>query len=227
MSIATKPRTKDESFLTRERSDERRLRAKPRRAGLLAASALFIVGSALAGGYLFTVARGTDEVLAVREPVARGHTVERSNLLVRNVAGVPDVIRSSAIDSVVGKVALTDLVAGQVLTGGSLTGSPMPGAGKASVGLSLPPSRVPTSGLDAGDIIDLVAVPAASSGSSDKIETPTRLADRALVYAVKGSAADGGTVMVTVIVAESDAPRVAAYSNAERVALVETSAGGG
>ena len=224
MSMTTKQRSRTESLLTRHRPDEHNLRTRQRRSGLLALAALLIVGSALAGGLLFARAGDTIEVLAVRDAVARGQAITQSNLIARNVSGVPNSIGTASADSVSGKLAAVDLVPGQLLTTTLITSEPFPGPGRALVGLSLGPERVPSAGLAAGDLVDVIAVPAGNNAeSSDELDAPAILAHQARVHDVKGSATEGGSVLVTVVVEATDASRIAAYSTAGRTAIIETS----
>lgn len=228
MSTSTKPQSKQGSILTRNSSDERGLRTRQRRSGLLALAALLIVGSALAGGLLFSRAGNTVEVLAVRDAVPKGHEIERSNLITRSVAGVPNTIASANADTIVGDVAAVDLMPGQLLTTDIVTEALLPGTGESLVGLNLAPERVPSAGLAPGDVVDVIAVPAGNNAASqDELDAPATLASGALVYDVMGSATAGGAMLVTVVVAEGDASRIAAYSTAGRIAVIETSPGGG
>lgn len=232
MSLTTKERveskgSKTDSILTRHRTDEHSLRTRQRRTGLLTVAALLIIGSALAGGLVFARAANTVEVLAIREAVPKGHEITRDNIIARNVSGVPDTIPATSIHATVGKVASVDLVAGQLLTSKLVTNTPVPGPGQALVGLNLDPARVPNSGLSAGDVVNIVAVPAggSQSDSESQLDAPPFLSRGSTIYDVKGSSTEGGAVLVTVVVNEDDSPRVAAYSTAGRVALVRTSAG--
>lgn len=204
-------------------------RNKPRRAGLLAFACLLIAGSALGGGVLFSRAGDTSDVLAVRDGVAKGHTITRGDLVSKKAAGVDGTYAADAAASVIGETAAVDLVPGQILTQAMVADSPTPGVGEASVGLNLDPANVPSAGLQAGDRVDVIAVPSGQDAttSTDDLDVPTLLAPAALVFEVTGSATEGGGVLVTLIVDKSAASRIAAYSTAHRVAIVETSAGDG
>lgn len=228
MATTTKTLRAPDSILAGRRSDDRGMRSQPRRRGLLAFASLLIVGSALAGAVLFASAGDTVEVLAVREEVAKGHAIARDDLVAKNVAGIDGAFVATESESVIGKTAVVDLVPGQVLTQAMVSGDPTPAAGKATVGLSLELSRVPAVGLNAGDVVKVIAVPAAenAAASSDDLDAPPVLAERAEVYDVTGKATEGGGVMVTIVVDESAAGRIAAYSTAGRVAVVETSSTG-
>jgi hypothetical protein len=222
----TKPDNRPDSILTRHRSDERLLRTRQRRTGLLALSALLIVGSAIAGGLLITRIGDRVEVLEVRTAVPRGHAISAENLVSRSVSGVPNAISATDTKSIAGSVAAVDLVPGQILTTRLISRRSVPGPGEALLGLSLAPGRVPSAGLAAGDLVDVIAVPASNGGDpTEALKAPPTLANRARIHDVKESASEGGAVLVTLVVDESDASRIAAYSTVGRTALIETSSG--
>lgn len=221
----TQNQARPDSILSGRRGDDRGPRSRPRRTGLLALASLLIVGSALAGAVLFARAGDTVEVLAVGDRITEGHEITRADLVVKNVAGIDGTFGVNETAAAIGKIAVVDLLPGQVLTRSMLTDSPVPAAGMAVVGLSLDNARVPASGLTAGDIVNVIAVPAAAkAATAAELDTPPLLAEDATIYDVKGEATQGGRLMLTLIVDESAAGRIAAYSTAGRVAVVETSA---
>jgi hypothetical protein len=220
-----RPANGDEgSALARRDTGGGRLPTRPRSRGLITLAVLLVVGCALCGALLVSRAGDKTAVLAIGKPVAKGEVVERGDLVTTNVAGVSGAVLATDIDEVVGKTAATDLVAQQIVTDSMVTSDPVPGEGEALVGLALDPTRVPTAGLVPGDTVRVVAVSDAKQGGSrDEADDPEVLAEAAEVYAVEGSATDGGVVL-TVVVPEGDAARVAAYSTGGRVAVVETAA---
>lgn len=212
-------------------TNDRALRDRPRRGGLLAFAALMIVGSAVAAAVLVDRAGQTQEVLAARVSVAEGHTITRDDLVTKRVAGIADSFAVSEANSLVGTTAVVGVVPGQIITEQMVTESPTPAAGESLVGLNLDPSRAPSAGLEAGDHVTVVAVTSGENGANaDELEAPPVLATDARVFEATGSAVEGGGVLITLVVAEADAVRISAYSTAGRVAIVETAApaeGGG
>lgn len=198
--------------------------------GLVVLAALLVIGTGLAVAAYGLNAGKKASVLAVGESIAKGQVIERDNLVSVSVSGVANTIPVSDIDKVVGKTAAVDLVEKQVLTGAMVTSTPTPGVGESSIGLSLDPTRVPAAGLEAGDTVSVVAVPGAdASGTGSKdvesaIDSPEVLADDVLVYAVDGETTANGAVFLTLVVPAEDAARIAAYSTAGRVAVIETAA---
>jgi hypothetical protein len=207
---------------------------QPRRSrswGLVVLAAILVIGTGLAVAAYGLSAGKKVSVLAVGESIAKGQTIERDDLVSVSVSGVASTIPVSDIDKVVGKTAAVDLVEKQVLTDAMVTSTPTPGEGESSIGLSLDPTRVPAAGLKAGDTVSVIAVPGAdASGTGSKeaesaIDSPEVLADNVLVYAVEGETTANGAVFLTLVVPAEDAARIAAYSTAGRVAVVETAAG--
>lgn len=228
MSTATKQKTNGQSLLSGERRPGQPLKMVRgrRQNGLAIAAGLLVLVLALAGAAWGMTAGDKTSVLAVGKPIAKGHTIDREDLVSTSVAGPKHTILVEDINSVVGKTVTVDLVEGQLLTDSMLTSDPVPGDGESLIGLALDPARVPGSGLAAGDSVDIVAVPAAEQAQADAeaLDSPTVLADAAQVYDVAGAATSGGQVLVTVVVDDSDSARIAAYSTANRVAIVETAA---
>jgi len=212
------------SILAERRADDRSLRTKSRRTGLVTVAALLVVVCGLGFALLLSQAGDKTAVLTVREPLAKGQVIEQSNLVSAEVSGAAGAIETSDSGAVVGKIAAVDLVAGQILNRDMVTSDPIPGKGKATVGLSLDPTRVPSSGLKSGSVVNVVAVPGGdNAGAVEELDAPELLADGAEVYAVDGASTEGGGLLVTLIVDSSDSARLAAYSTSNRVAIVETS----
>ncbi|UUW92482.1 SAF domain-containing protein [Pimelobacter simplex] len=203
------------------------LRPRERSMGLVILGALLVIGCGLGVAAWGLRAGDKTSVLAVGAPIAKGHVLERGDLVSVSVSGVDDAIPVENVDQVVGKAATVDIVEGEVLTEAMVTSSPVPGEGKAVIGLALEPTRVPGAGLQPGDHVDVIAVPSgdgAPVGGKDAdaaLDAPEVLATAAEVYEVGGDAVAGSQVLLTLIVDEGDASRVAAYSTQNRVAVVE------
>ncbi|MEP9385551.1 SAF domain-containing protein [Nocardioides cheoyonin] len=191
----------------------------PRRLGSWAAAILFVVLVVIGLLALFQAQGNRVEVLAVTKPVPAGQVIEASDVHAIQVAGVPDAIAASDIDSVVGKRASTGLVEGQILTPGAVTGEPIPGDGQRLVALQLPPGRVP-GGLAPGAVVSVLVAPQdGSAASASQLQDPQSLTDGAQVQSV-GKTPDGNKV-VTVLVKDSVAESIAAYSAAGQVTIVQ------
>jgi SAF domain-containing protein len=191
--------------------------------GLVTLAALLVVALGLGVAAWGLQVGDKSSVLALGQPVSKGQVVERGDLVSKSVAGVGEAIPVEDIDTVVGQTAAVDLVAGQILTPAMVAADPVPGEGQSVVGLALDPTRVPSAGLEPGDQVDVIAVPAGedAQGNADA-EAPEVLAEAAEVYAVGGEGAAGGQLLLTVVVDAEEAAKIAAYSTQNRVAVVET-----
>ncbi len=231
MSTTAKTPARSGGFLGSDGAKRARtVRPRARSKSLITLAALLVLGFGLATAYMVTSAGEKASVLVMGTDVPKGHVVERSDLVSQSVAGVVDAIAVEDVESVVGHTATVDLVEGQILTTTMVTSTPMPGEGQAVVGLSLDPTRVPSSGLDAGDTVDVIAVLGGEQGGKPNeadLDAPTVLTNAATVYSVEGLATDGGQLLLTLVVDAGDANKVAAYSTSNLVAVVEVTPGGG
>ena len=192
---------------------------RPRRLGQWAATVLFVLVVVLGLLTLFRSQSDRVEVLQVTNPVPAGQVVEASDVRSVEVAGVDGAISSSDIDSVVGQRAAAGLVEGQILTEGALTGEQVPADGERLVALRLDRGRVPGD-LGVGDVVDVLAVPPEGDpGTTDQLDAPTKLAEAATVQGV-GETPEGA-VVVTVLIGDTAADQVAAYSAAGQITVVQ------
>lgn len=202
----------------------RSLPGAPKRYGQWAGTILFIVVVAVGAGWLYVSKGGTTEVLVLDQAVAPGQVIEESDLGSAQVAGVEDAIGVAELGEVVGQRASIGLVPGQVLTHEALSAEPVPGPREAMVAVRLDQGRVPET-LTTGTVVDVLAVPpAGDTGDQASLDHPAWIAEHAKVYAVR-KAVDG-SVVVSLLVVESDAATVAAYGASGRVTVVQRSATG-
>jgi len=202
----------------------RSLPQAPQRYGQWAGTILFIVVVALAAGWLYTSKGGTTEVLVLDKAVAPGQVIEEADLGSAQVAGVEDAIGVVELGEVVGKRASIGLVPGQVLTHGALSAEPVPGPQQRMVAVRLDQGRVPET-LTAGTVVNLVAVPpTGDTGNQETLDNPAVITENAKVYAI--TKAVDGSYVVSLLVPESAADRVAAYGAAGRVTVVQAPVAG-
>jgi hypothetical protein len=194
------------------------LPTRERRPGYIALAVALIVGLAAVGAYLYTQAGSKTPVVVVINRVAVGHVIERSDLSTASVAGDITAIAGSNLDSVVGQTAAVTLLPHTLLQRSMVASASTLPAGKALVGVAVGPGQIPADGLNVGDTVEVISLPAKSTSGASTVGTI--LATAATVYAsVDNPASQGGTVL-TLQVASGAAPAIAAASNASSVALV-------
>lgn len=183
---------------------------------------LIVLGAATAG--LLAIRLDTrDEVLVARHDIATGQQIQRDDLAVTRVAadGVR-LIPASRASQVIGRYAIGRIAAGRLLDPAMLASSGLLTADRAAVGMALAPGRFPASGLESGDVVQVVR----TADGAGKV-----IADQAVVGSVNTpgdsvfGSDNGDTTVVTVIVSRTDAPDVAAAASADQVSVVLLSRG--
>jgi SAF domain len=177
---------------------------------------------ALLGGWVFASlymsAGERVEVLAVAQDVERFQPIERDDLRTVRVAADPEVdtIDASDADSLVGRAAATDLVAGSLLAPDQLIGqgARLVGDDEAVVGAELARGDVPDGALAGGIDVMVVLRPAATAPDGEVDQVPGWL--------LEFGDPDGNTGdrQVSLVVPETRAADVAAAASDERVAVV-------
>ncbi|MEJ7831860.1 MAG: SAF domain-containing protein [Nocardioides sp.] len=198
-----------------------------RKYGQMLISVLVVIAAVVAGGWLFVNKGGVEEVLVVDQPIAAGHPITEADvrtskdplLVARSVSGVDGAIPVSEVDSVFGKRTTVALLPGQVLTEDALTSDLLPQEGERLIAVSLPAGRVPAT-LASGSVVDAIAVPQeGQAGDAQTLDDPTLISAGAAVYSAKQSL--DGTVVVTLLIAETDAKTVAAYGAVGQLTLLQ------
>jgi len=181
-----------------------------------------MVGFALAAVLWHMSSTTKEGALALAGPVTRGHVIEAPDLRVVYLASDDQIahLRRTDAATVIGRVALTDLPAGTLLTAGSVAPRVTIGTNEGVVGLALEPGQVPAPALLPGDLVNVIAGPTEGAGAAPTLtaQTPV-LATRAAVYAV-GDLGTQGRRFVSIKLPEADANRVAAAAERGPVRLV-------
>jgi hypothetical protein len=187
---------------------EPRLLRRQRSSRLLVLGVLLATVAALLGAYTYRGAVSRDSVVATVRALPFGSLVQITDL--REVPLPPGTGLATVVwrdvDSVVGRIAATDLRAGQTLTPDAVTDERSPRPGEAVVGLSVGPGRVPSTALSVRDEVLVFTGP---SG-------PPRQAS--VVRAGEPDAT--GRRTVDVLVTRADATGLASASVDDRVVIV-------
>lgn len=162
------------------------------------------------------------QVLAVARPVAAGQVVGADDL--RVVAVVPDasvrLVRASRLTEIVGQTAAVPLAPGTLLAESQLGPASWPSAGQAVVAVALKPGRVPV-GLAAGSHVRIVTV--AKEAPTENAGLPSAAVSVPAVVVGVSEAVDGaGTSVVSLLLAQDDATKVAGVGSELALVLVSS-----
>jgi hypothetical protein len=188
-----------------------------RRPILIAAAIAAICFGALLSVWAYTSTSNTHEVLAVREAIHRGETIDRTDLITVRIGVDPALspVPGSALDTVVGKRAAMDMPAGGVVTAAQIADTLTPSKGNSVVGINLAAGLLPAGELAVGDTVRVVSTPGEQGDPTVELPDP-------ITAAVVGIATDEttGNTIVNVQVPFADAPAVASLAATGKVALV-------
>lgn len=186
-----------------------------RRPMLIAVSVLLTAIGALLGAWLLTGLSGTDSYIAVRSDIERGDQIKESDL-VRTQLRADDAIAPLLWDeqrAAVGQYAAVDMAEGSLVTRDSVKAENVPKGGDTTVGLSLVPGQTVSGDLKTGSPVWVVLVPASSDVGTEP-DTISGTVARAEM------SSDETSKLVDVIVADDDAPAVAAAGSRQEASVV-------
>lgn len=198
------------------------VRRKPNRtllvAGGVAALAAAVLGAKLAAG-----ANKSIGVLVLTRPVAAGQQFTAADLSVARLSGSGvHAVAASALAQVVGETATATLPAGTLLTGSMMTRDSVPGPGQEVLAVALKAGAFPPA-LTAGESVSVLRTPSADGGSGVAPQVLVRSAEVLAVDADPASA----TMVVSLLLGQSDALSVAGAANAGQVSLAIVASGAG
>ncbi|WP_110241666.1 SAF domain-containing protein [Nocardioides gilvus] len=188
-----------------------------RRPALVVAAVIVTALGCLIGAWAWGASTDTQEVLAARDTIHQGETIEASDLqriwISRDPLLTP--LPASAFDDVVGQRAALDISEGGLLTDESTSDEPLPPQGQTIVGIALTPAQVPAMPLYGGDKVRIIATPGDEG-------TAAASSPQFTVAEVVGTAIDQttGNTVVNVLVPYADAGVLAARAATGSVALV-------
>ena len=124
----------------------------------IALGLLIVAAFGLASLWWFTQATEKDEVLSLAAPIERGEVVEFEDLVVVaiNSDDALATIPRSGAGEVVGRVALSDLPAGAILTPSMFAAADVLEVGEGVVGLDLEAGEIPAIRLVPGDTVSVI-----------------------------------------------------------------------
>lgn len=191
---------------------------KMRRRPLVAVAAVAAIClGALVSMWAWQSSSDAQDVLAVRETIERGQTIERDDLMTVKITVDPALrpLLASEVDSVVGQRAALDIAAGGVVTAEQLTDAAIPPKGESVVGISLSSAMLPVNQVRVGDKVRVVA----TAGEQGEVTTSIPEAIEAIVVRVTADEMTGNS-LVNVSVPHENAPYVATLAASGKAALV-------
>lgn len=187
----------------------------------LAVGGALMVGFALAAVLWHMSSTEKTAALALAKAVERGQLVEAADLRVVYVSSDDPIayIPKHESAAVVGRVALSDLPAGTLVTRGNVASRVTVGADDGVVGLALEPGQVPAE-LVPGDLVNVIAGPSqAGPEVGPGGQESAVVASAAEVYAVEELRSQGRRI-ISLKLPEADANRVAAAAERGPLRLV-------
>lgn len=185
----------------------------------LVAAAVGIIALCTAGSAaLFGMVSGTSPLVVAATPVAKGEIISDSDLTTAAVATDPSVasVTADQLAGLVGQRAAVDLPTGALLTPDSVTDEPVPGPGRALVGVSVTSAQAPLTDLAPGTPVRLAHVQAGAD-PTDPATAPS--APVPAVVVSTGTAPDGARV-IDVTVTAAAAPTVSDWAASGEVAVI-------
>jgi hypothetical protein len=191
-------------------------RAPRERRPLLAALAvLLIVGGAALAGLFALRADERVPMLQLVHDVPAGVALTRADLQSTPVSSDSALlVPAGAVDEVVGQFARVGLTKGQLLDSSMLTPNSPLTEGSVAVGAQLATGRVPASGLQAGDVVDLVSV---ADGDGSVLVRGARVSS---AHEAGSGAGSSGGLVATFYVDSADGAKVAGVAAAGDLAVV-------
>ena len=161
-----------------------------------------------------------EAVLALVGDIERGDTIASTDLRVVYVASDDPIahVRREESGDIVGRIAMTDLEAGTLVTRSQVADRVAIGAGEGVVGLALDPGQFPALGLLPGDRVNVVAAETTTPEDGEDVSSPV-LARGGEVFAVEDLGGQGRQ-FVSLRMSEDDGNRVAAAAERGPVRLV-------
>lgn len=192
----------------------------------LALGVLVVAACGLAGLWFYSSATDFDEVIALRSDIDRGTTISLDDLMVvqLNTDDVVTTLGKFDAEAIVGRVALTDLEAGTLVTPAQFTAEAVLEPGQGVVGLELGVGQVPTRRLLPGTVVSVVLTP--RTGSTDPLidggaAQITELLVTDAVVVESSPVGTQGRQFVALVMDQDQAATVAVAASQDRVQLVQ------
>ena len=194
----------------------------------LRALVMVMVAALCAAGFAALLAAAGDRqaVLAMARTVPAGRVITADDLRVVEVSADKALrtLPAGQRDEVVGRSAISTLVAGTLLTNAQLAERVGPAVGESVVGLRLKGTRVPPASMGPGDRVQIIQTASPTEADVSVTEEGQLLLGSVLtegrVLSVERTREASDTVELSVAMQAVDAPAVAGAAAADRVTVV-------
>jgi hypothetical protein len=191
---------------------------RQRRRSSLVLGALVVAGGTALAAHTVNQLSDRQSVLVMTQDVALGQPITAANVSTAMVGADQNVamVRGEDLSRVIGMRAAVDLMRGMLVQRRMVTDLVTPLADQQLIPIAVKPSRLPARGLRPGDRLLVVLRPEPQSVPAD-VKEPTAGIE-AVVDHVKGPDNDG-LMVVDVLVAKSDGPKLASLAADGQVSL--------
>ena len=126
---------------------------------------------ALAGSWFYASSTEREAVIALRNTVERGDVIDRDDLRVVQIDSDDQLNLLSRDESglVIGRIALTDMAAGTLVTAEQFASGGEIESGTGIVGLALDPGEYPSLSIGLGDQVRVIEVPRPTERASEQL----------------------------------------------------------
>jgi SAF domain len=175
-----------------------------RRPSWVLIGSLLVGLAALLGAWVFAATSDQLAVVVAAHDIQPGEVIDASDLRVVEIGASNDLraISSSQQDLILGQSARGPIPQGTVLNTGLFTdqGGAVP-AGMVVVGAALDPGAVPTSGLRAGDAVNVLAAQRTTTGQAEAAAPPVAtLLATGTVWSVEATGSNSTVMWVSLVV---------------------------
>lgn len=199
-----------------------------RRPVVLVACVAMVCLGALVAVWAHSASTSSVEVLAVRDTIERGETIDEADLRAVQVSVDSSVSTIPAAEAgrLEGRRVALDVPAGGLLTEEAIAESTIPGEGSSIVGVTLPVGQLPGEALEVGDQVRVVDAPGVNAGTGTSGQGDSTAAEggrepTAVSVTVAGVKQAGeGRTTVSVTVDEAQAASLASRAATGKVVIV-------
>lgn len=172
---------------------------------------------ALVGTWFYSSTSDRQPVVAVRQPIERGHQVTAADLMVVEVASdqALNTVPGAQSAQILGRTALVDLEPGTLVSVALFADQAPVAVGEGIVGLALEPGEYPTLTLAPGDRVRIVETPKGAGGDAEVVLVAAAEVVDVTPIGVQNQ------LFISVSMAAAEADTVVAAAAQDRVRLVQ------